>query len=207
MGGRSALRKIKFAKKWLEKAERAYLQGKREEGFLSLSLAEAEIRTLQEKEWGRSTGFSKRGFRWFVEIVFVAILIVFSFSSYLSLEGEAGPSVFIPQVSAKFSSSYGTGIAFRGRCLASIPRVSLCLMGNISVGGERYLAFSLPELILSVKGGVFRSESRGVVAHILYLEPRVSVKSERRELISPEEMLRLVELGKREFKAYIAGGR
>ncbi|MCD6362724.1 MAG: hypothetical protein J7M13_01805, partial [Synergistetes bacterium] len=84
---------------------------------------------------------------------------------------------------------------------------SFKLRGNIGTGMMCKIGVSVPQAFFFVKGGVSRSGVKEVVARILYLEPRVSAKSKGRELISAEEILRLVELGKREFKAYIAGGR
>ncbi|MCD6363998.1 MAG: hypothetical protein J7M13_08420 [Synergistetes bacterium] len=209
MGGKSALRKIKFAKKWLERAEKAYLQGKSEEGFLSLSLAEAEIRTLQEREWERNTGVRRRGLRETVEVLFLAFLLVLSLSSYISLEREnfSTPAVVSPPISVNKFSFYKVGLGEKGDYSVIALHVSFKLRGNIGTGMMCKIGVSVPQAFFFVKGGVSRSGVKEVIAHILYLEPRVFAKSERRELLSPEEMLRLVELGKREFKAYIAGGR
>ncbi|GEM_PF-5805499 len=195
MGDKKVVKKIKFAKRWLEKAEEAYLQGRSEEGFLSLSLAEAEIRTLQKGEWS-SLLKGRRSFSMRVMEVFLLVfLILILFVSYTSIER-------VPLLNPKGYTSFASleeGIFKPGR-------------------GETFsFSVQLPNLRFSVHGKMEGSLSitKALDAHVLYVVQREKVKS-REELkvkgsqeltLSADELVRLIELGKKELKVYLTGGR
>lgn len=195
--GKGVVKKIKFAKRWLEKAEEAYLQGKSEEGFLNLSLAEAEIRSLQKNEWFGLLGLKRP--LWFkaVEVMFIALLLVFSVVSSLHMEELSSMgfkrSVILSSVDIESRACIGfKGVSFLLKL--EIPNLRVQALGRL-------------------KGGL--SVSKNLDAYVFYVVNKEKGKGKEeirtvkvQELnLSTEEMLRLIELGKRELRIYLTGGR
>ncbi|MBC7331299.1 MAG: hypothetical protein H5T91_02545 [Synergistetes bacterium] len=196
MGERGVVRKIKFAKRWLEKAEEAYLQGKSDEGFLSLSLAEAEIRALHKGEWERALKLKKSPLRAIFEVCFLTLLLVLVMVSYPHVD-DISKATGGFQISASFEHRPSVGAWGKLSFSLNIPYVAFdadCRLGP----------------------GLFRGKELNI--HIFYVVERRIVKdsikkeeikkvSAEESAISVDEMLRLIELGRRELKIYLTGGR
>lgn len=193
MSEKSVVKKIKFARRWLEKAEEAYLQGRSEEGLLSLSLAEAEIRALNKGEWEKALKLRKGSLRVIFEVSLLTVLLVLALASYPYVE-----------VSSRFE----------GKPEAYLNIEPLFKLGS---SGNFYLYVNLPSIGFNVhcKGGIGLRVKRGLDAHIFYVFRKERVKdgeerahkAQERPALSAEEMLRLIELGRKEFKIYLTGGR
>jgi len=195
MGERGVIRKIKFAKRWLEKAEEAYLQGKSDEGFLSLSLAEAEIRALHKGEWERALRLKKSSLRMILEVIVLTIILVLGAVSYTHVEEPP-------------KSWVGGGVSFT---YGATP-----VLGSFK---ELTLKISIPYVIseANLKGDIGLRKRKEFNAHIFYVAEKAQRKGPLRELkasegaeevaLSPDEILRLIELGRKELKIYLTGGR
>ncbi|MCS7234288.1 MAG: hypothetical protein NZ900_09360 [Synergistetes bacterium] len=194
MGEKGVVKKIKFAKRWLEKAEEAYLQGKSEEGFLSLSLAEAEIRALHKGEWERALKLKKSPLRVVFEVSFLTILLVLALVSYPYME-----------VSQRVEQELNISPSFGHRLALGIP-------------GRLNFSINLPRITFTAycEGRIGLYNIKSFDAHILYVvrKEKVKVKEEAKltkveenHALSAEELFRLIELGRKEFKIYLTGGR
>lgn len=193
MGEKGVVRKIKFARRWLEKAEEAYLQGKSEEGFLSLSLAEAEIRALHRGEWEKALKLKKSPLRVIFEVSLLVVLLVLTLTSYPYVES-------FQEIGGRFSISSNLEYRLVVGCSKSF-----------------HIYVDLPHISLNAhcRGSVGLYNKKGLDAHILYVIRREKVRdreekalrAEEKHALSAEELIRLIELGRKEFKIYLTGGR